>query len=236
MFCPSCGNSIEDNMAFCPVCGKNIATTNQAEKTLDNNNEPDSNQNQNNAYTPNGGYNQNNGYNRNGGYNQNNGYNTNGGYNQNNGYNTSGGYNQNNGYNPNGGYNQNGGYNPNGGYGTPFQRTVTPQMKQQMFKQLSEKENIAFIIALILGIIQCLSFAGIIAGVWNIIVAVQRQKLSKNILNMPSGLMRVYENSLTNIIIGGVINFLFGGVIGVALAVYDYFTRDFVLKNPDVFQ
>ena len=224
MFCPSCGNSIEDNMAFCPVCGKNIATTNQAEKTLDNNNEPDSNQNQNNAYTPNGGYN------------QNNGYNTNGGYNQNNGYNTNGGYNQNNGYNPNGGYNQNGGYNPNGGYGTPFQRTVTPQMKQQMFKQLSEKENIAFIIALILGIIQCLSFAGIIAGVWNIIVAVQRQKLSKNILNMPSGLVRVYENSLTNIIIGGVINFLFGGVIGVALAVYDYFTRDFVLKNPDVFQ
>jgi hypothetical protein len=44
-----------------------------------------------------------------------------------------------------------------------------------------------------------------------------------------------FENSLNSIIIIGVRNLIFGGVIGVAIAAFNYYIRDYVLKNSVVF-
>ena len=104
-------------------------------------------------------------------------------------------------------------------------------------KTLSEREKISAIIWLIIGAIQVISMAGIIAGAWNLYCAYTRFKQSKAVLNPWPGIIEQYDKSLTGIIISMVINFLLGGVVGVAGAFYDMFAiRAYVLKNKDAFE
>lgn len=104
-------------------------------------------------------------------------------------------------------------------------------------KSLSEKEKVSAIIWLVIGIMQCLSFAFIISGAWNIYAAVTRFKQSKLVLNPWPGIVDSYDKWMTSIIISIVINVIFGGVIGVAGSLYDLFViRNYVLSNKQVFQ
>lgn len=108
---------------------------------------------------------------------------------------------------------------------------------QSVSQKLSEKEKLGAIIWLVIGILQCLSFIFSISGIWNIICAVSRFKRANAVLTPWRGIVNTYENELTSIIIGMVINFIFGGVIGIAGGLYDLFAvRDYVLKNREVFE
>lgn len=103
-------------------------------------------------------------------------------------------------------------------------------------KTLSEREKLAAIIWLVVGICQCLSIACIIAGVWNIYVAITRFKQAEAVKNPWPGLVDAYDKWMTNIIISIVINIVFGGVIGVIGALYDLFgVRSYVLDNKEIF-
>ncbi len=158
------------------------------------------------------------------------------GYNQQ-GYNQQGynqqGYNQ-QGYNQQG-YNQQG-YNQQGynNYGRPMKSFA--EQRKDAYKSLADKEKISFVIWLVIGIIQCLSFFAIIAGVWNIYAAITTYQFSKQLDRCPRGVYKRYDNQMTSLIISLILNILFGGIIGVAGTVYDYFTRDYVMKNRDFFE
>ncbi len=107
----------------------------------------------------------------------------------------------------------------------------------QVSKTLSEREQIAAIIWLVIGIMQILSIVCILAGTWNVYAAYTRFTQSKAVLTPWVGIVNSYENSLTSSIISIVINLVFGGVIGVAGGLYDIFmVRGYVLENKDVYE
>ena len=108
---------------------------------------------------------------------------------------------------------------------------------QQVTKTLSEREKISAIIWLVIGILQCLTGVGIIAGAWNIYAAYTTYKRSSQVLTPWQGIVQFYEKWMTNIIIAIVINLIVGGVVGVAGALYDMFMiRQYVLENKAVFE
>lgn len=108
---------------------------------------------------------------------------------------------------------------------------------EQVVKTLSDREKIAAIIWLVIGICQCCSGVLIIAGGWNIYSAITRFKQSKAVLTPWAGIVNNYDKWMTSIIIGLVINLIVGGVIGVAGSLYDMFAvRNYVLDNKVVFE
>ena len=112
-----------------------------------------------------------------------------------------------------------------------------PQDLQQVTKTLSDREKTSAIIWLIIGILQCLSCALIIAGAWNIYAAVTRFKQSEAVLKPWPGIVNAYDKWQSNIIISLVINLIFGGIIGIAGNLYDMFAvRSYVLDNRQVFE
>lgn len=159
------------------------------------------------------------------------------------------GYNQQNGYQQappqNGGYNQQNRYQQAppqyGGYNQQYNNynndpATFEQRRMNAYKVLIDKEKIAFIIWLIIGILQCLSIAGIICGAWNIYAAVQTNNRCKTLESYPRGVYAMYEREQTNLIIALVLNLILGGCIGIAGVIYDYVTRDYVMKNREYFE
>lgn len=107
---------------------------------------------------------------------------------------------------------------------------------KQYTETLASREKVAAIIWLVIGIMQVLSFAGIFCGAYNIFASVSRFKQAKLVLTPYPGFVKSYDKWLTNIIIGIVINVIFGGVIGVACSIYDLIAvRGYVLENKKTF-
>lgn len=108
---------------------------------------------------------------------------------------------------------------------------------KQCAQTLAERERLSAIIWLVIGIIQCITFAGIICGVWNIYVAICRFKQAKMVQTPYPGLVKSYENWMTGIIIGLVMNLILGGVIGVACSIFDMIgIRGYVLEHRNEFE
>ena len=108
---------------------------------------------------------------------------------------------------------------------------------EKVTKTLSEREKIGGIVWLVVGILQVISFAGIICGIWNIINAIKTLKNSQDVLTPWSGIVDSYDSQLTNIIITLVVNLIFGAGFGVAGAIYELIAvRGYVLKNREVFE
>ena len=80
-----------------------------------------------------------------------------------------------------------------------------------------------------------LTCVGIIAGVWNIVIGVRALKSVENIQVGNRAVYDSYDNGLTMLIVGAVINFVFGLIVGCALSAYEFYIRDQVLKNRHVF-
>ncbi|MBQ7379000.1 MAG: hypothetical protein IJW70_04885 [Clostridia bacterium] len=108
---------------------------------------------------------------------------------------------------------------------------------QQCVKTLAEREKLSAIIWLVIGIIQCCTFAGIVCGVYNIYSAICRFKQAKLVLTPYPGLVKSYDNWMTSIIIGLVLNLILGGVVGVACSIFDMIgIRGYVLEHKDEFE
>ena len=87
---------------------------------------------------------------------------------------------------------------------------------------------------LVLGIIQVICCITCIAGAWNIFAAVTRFKLVDRIKKRDQNIPKEHED-LVGLIIIAVINLVFGGMIGIAFALFDYYIRDLILKNTKLF-
>jgi len=71
-------------------------------------------------------------------------------------------------------------------------------------------------------------------GVWNIFAAVSRFGLTKRIQERRSSVINTYQG-VTQLIVIGLINLVFGAIIGALWVIIDFIIRDMVLKNKHLF-
>ncbi len=111
---------------------------------------------------------------------------------------------------------------------------MTEQQKQAVAAEVSRRENITAIVWLVIGIVQVLTCAGIIAGAWNIYNATTHFKARDNALKRWNTVPQSYE-SMNNLIIGLVVNVLLGGVFSALWCIYDFTLRDYAMANREAF-
>lgn len=96
-------------------------------------------------------------------------------------------------------------------------------------------ELISGLLWLVIGVVQiCLLYTAA-AGVWNIVNAIIRLRSVGNIRAGNAEVAPWYDNRRTSLIIFAVVNIVLGGVVGVALVAFDWWVRDYVLKNKSAF-
>lgn len=143
--------------------------------------------------------------------------------------------------------------------GAQFAQSSTYQQSLNALQQLSSKVKINAIIWIVVASLQVIigayniivgcaliadydeGMVNIITGIFVLIVAVMNyisasrdNKYSKEILNKPVGIFSKY--SPIGAYIGNMIyNLLFGGIIGVAGAIYELYIRNFVISNKNLF-
>jgi len=105
----------------------------------------------------------------------------------------------------------------------------------QVTNRVREYLKTSGILWIVIGILQVIALVTIIAGAWNIYAGITRYKLAGRIQPHRRWIISEFENSLNSIILIAVINLILGGVIGIAFAGFDYYIRDYVLKNRAVF-
>ena len=101
-------------------------------------------------------------------------------------------------------------------------------------RRIAEYYRISAILWLILAIFQILSIFGIIAGIWNLFACASRFSIAKDIQKRDPLVVEAHEGT-GQLIALGIINFLLGGMIGVAFVGFDFFIRDKVLSNAHIF-
>ncbi len=116
-----------------------------------------------------------------------------------------------------------------------------------LLDKFASKMKISSTIWLILGIYQCviglplIMFFGyglttIGLGIWNIIQSMKKKKMAEQYYRDPTGIVAAMESSQTLVIVFLILNVLFGGLLGVAGAVYDLTIISFVTGNRQAFE
>lgn len=106
--------------------------------------------------------------------------------------------------------------------------------EQHLLRRIADYERLSCIFWIVLGVIQvCMIFTAV-AGVWNIIASISRWKLPSRIRQQDPTVPKAYE-SITQLVIIGVVNVLLGAVIGVVFVAFDFYIRDKVLTNARLF-
>lgn len=103
-------------------------------------------------------------------------------------------------------------------------------------KKARDAENTYGTLWLVLGIFQCISIVFIIAGIWNIINSIQQKKNAVNIQPGNPNIPPYFERRKTSLVIAGIFNVFFGGVIGVILVVMEYSNCQYVISNRSAFE
>lgn len=111
--------------------------------------------------------------------------------------------------------------------------------KKHVLRIIANKEQTSGIIWFIIGILQvivglCGLWTAILIGGWNIFWGSSRIGNAKDIENRQDTLVRDYDSSLATCIIFILLNIFIGGLLGVVGAIYDLFTRNYVLQNQDI--
>lgn len=103
-----------------------------------------------------------------------------------------------------------------------------------VIRQLSDYERYSGWAWVTLGVIQVITVFGIIAGVWNIVAGISRIKMAPRIAARDPAVPAAFD-SLTMYIVIGVINFVFGAMIGLAVLALDLYVRNEILKHRHLF-
>jgi hypothetical protein len=74
----------------------------------------------------------------------------------------------------------------------------------------------------------------LIAGVWNILAALSRFNRAKQVQARRASVVKSFEG-VTQLVVIGLVNLLFGAVIGALWVIVDFITRDKVLQNRHLF-
>ncbi len=101
-------------------------------------------------------------------------------------------------------------------------------------RQIAEYEMISGYIWIALGCVQILSIVAIIAGIWNIFAGRSRIQMSKKIKIRDPSVPTEFE-SVSDLIIIGVLNVILGGFIGIIFVGFDFYIRDKVISNSHLF-
>ena len=75
-----------------------------------------------------------------------------------------------------------------------------------------------------------------IAGIWNIVNAIGFLLKCSEIVPGNADIVPYFEQRRNGLIVIAVINLILGGVIGVALAIYELSIRKTVLDNREIFE
>lgn len=111
--------------------------------------------------------------------------------------------------------------------------------RDTVLQDISNKEKVGGIIWIVVATIQLIiglvyNWVTIIVGIWNLIVGITRITNAGKIEERKDKIVEEYEKNLANIIIFLVLNIFIGGLIGVAGAIYDLVTRNYVISNKDI--
>lgn len=93
--------------------------------------------------------------------------------------------------------------------------------------------NIAWIV---IGIVQCVTLYAAAAGVWNIINAIVSLRNVKNIQPGNAAVVPYFDGRKVWLIVLAVVNLVLGGVVGVLLVLFEWYLRDYVLRNRSAFE
>lgn len=102
--------------------------------------------------------------------------------------------------------------------------------EQHLIRRIADYERLSCIFWFVLGVIQICMLWTAIAGVWNIIASITRWKLPDRIRQQDPTIPKTYE-SITQLVIVGIVNVVLGGFIGVIFIAFDFYIRDKVLTN-----
>ncbi|QCE33469.1 hypothetical protein FAI41_07720 [Acetobacteraceae bacterium] len=105
---------------------------------------------------------------------------------------------------------------------------------ENQIRRLSDYERFSAIFWIVLGIIQILCLVTFIAGIWNIFAGLARLKFIPEILSRNKNVPAAFEG-LSGYIIIGLVNFIFGGAIGLVFVAFDLYVRDQILSNRNLF-
>lgn len=117
-----------------------------------------------------------------------------------------------------------------------YKQATAPTAAEQIAARIRKCEVISGILWLIIGIVQLILVWTAAAGVWNIFFSIMRLRSVKNIQAGNSELVQWYDGRKNWLIAFAIVNLVLGGVIGVFLVAFDWWVRDYVLKNKAAFE
>ncbi len=118
-------------------------------------------------------------------------------------------------------------------YGTQA-LTPTPSSDELTIRRIAAYARWSGILWILLGLIQVLTVIAVVAGVWNIFAGFTRVTGARKIAARDPTVPASFEG-VAGLVIIGVINLVLGGFIGLILVGVDFYVRDLVLKNADLF-
>ncbi|WP_276620408.1 hypothetical protein [Syntrophomonas wolfei] len=117
-----------------------------------------------------------------------------------------------------------------------YKKATAPSASDQVAARIRKCELISGILWLIIGIVQLVFVWTAAAGVWNIFFSIMRLRSVKSIYAGNPEIVPWYDGRQNWLIAFAIVNLVLGGVVGVFLVAFDWWVRDFVLKNRAVFE
>lgn len=105
---------------------------------------------------------------------------------------------------------------------------------EAIVRRIADYQKGSGIAWIILAVIQVLTVYGILAGIWNLCVGISRIRHSGQIRRREETVPAAFQG-ISGLVIAGVVNLVLGGVIGVVLVGFDFYVRDKVLSNQQLF-
>lgn len=113
---------------------------------------------------------------------------------------------------------------------------------QTLIRRIHDYQRLSGILWIAIGVLQILSICvlfifGIptaLVGVWNIFAGISHLKIAPRILARESDIPAQFED-MNSLIVIGICNLVFGGVIGIIFVILDFYVRDQILTNRQLF-
>lgn len=112
---------------------------------------------------------------------------------------------------------------------------VIPDDPAGIAARVRRNETVISVLWLALGVVQLALLYTAAAGVWNIVNAILTLRNTRNIVAGNPNVVPYFDGKRTGLIVMGVVNLVLGGVVGVALVLYELHIRQVVLDNAGAF-
>jgi hypothetical protein len=121
-------------------------------------------------------------------------------------------------------------------------RTVVTSSAHSTLRRLHDYEKLSGILWIAWGALQILSICVLFAfgipvalvGAWNIYAGITRLRVAPRIFAGDSTIPAAFED-MTSLIVIGILNLVFGAVIGVIFVLVDFYVRDQILSHRELF-